>query len=113
MSVTARCQKCRLLLGPKDVGPCPRCGHQGRDIVAVINETVRIIDSIGWNVFPQYHAIQRDRIGILLLCVLPIGGYLISFLPAPHSLIFGFVYLLFSIVISPITNRPWTVNRSL
>lgn len=112
MSVTAKCQKCKLERGPKDIGPCPRCGHQGRDIVAVINETVGVFDNLGEKVFPQYHRISRDRIGFLMLFLLPFGGYLISFLPIPHSYIFGLIFVLFSIVSSPLTNRPWSVRRS-
>ena len=36
--VTATCQKCGLPRGPKDIGPCPKCGHKGRDIVAVVGK---------------------------------------------------------------------------
>lgn len=113
MSVTARCQKCKLERGPQDTGPCPRCGHQGRDIIAVINETVQVVDNLGVKAFPHYQRILRDRIGLVMLFLIPVGGYLLSFLPEPHSYIFGFIFVVFDITVSPLTNRSWSVKRSL
>ena len=34
--IEVNCQKCGTYRGPKDIGPCPTCGHQGKHVSVVI-----------------------------------------------------------------------------
>lgn len=111
MSVTAICQNCGLQRGPQDTGPCPRCGHQGRHLVAVINEVVGITDRIGTSISHNFVPGTRDRISMLAAIVTPFLGIFASFFPQPHSIIFGALIGLFSFTVSPILNRSWHRTR--
>lgn len=68
MSVTATCQNCGLERGLKDTGPCPSCGHQGRDIVANVVETITISERIVATV--ERNKTKVSVFVIILLCVL-------------------------------------------
>ncbi len=46
--VTATCKWCDTSLSPSHTGICPKCGKEGKNIVAEINETVVLRDSLNW-----------------------------------------------------------------
>ena len=112
MSVTARCQNCGLERDPQDTGSCPRCGHQGRHLVAVINEVVRITDRVGSYISPNYRPTTRDRVSVFSVFLIVIAEFFISFFPQPHSIIFGGIAGMFAVTVSPILKRSWHLNRN-
>jgi len=82
VSVTARCQNCGLERDPQDTGPCPRCGHQGRHLVAVINEVVGITDRVGSYISPNYRPTTRDRVSVFSVFLIAIAEFFVSFFPS-------------------------------
>lgn len=43
---TTTCKWCGTSLLPSHIGPCPKCGKEGKNIVVEIDETVRLKDSL-------------------------------------------------------------------
>jgi hypothetical protein len=43
--MTAICKYCGTYLSLSHTGPCPKCGKEGKNIVAEINDTVHLRDS--------------------------------------------------------------------
>ena len=99
-TVLARCSRCRFPRGPQDIGPCPRCGNVGRDLVGVVNETLEIREQRRW---AQERDFVRNHRGyhllnLLVIIVVPTLG---NFLGQSIGLILGIMISLLAYVLIP------------
>lgn len=89
---SAFCLNCREPLSETHTGPCPKCGHIGKQINLIVNEKVEIsehitIDQKGTR-REEHPKLNALLIGILI--VSPIVGYFINpVLGVISGLIFG------------------------
>ena len=64
-----RCKKCKTSLPSNHTGNCPNCGNKEKEIVAVINETLEIKESVikKRTFFENHPYIKRLNIVAILL----------------------------------------------
>lgn len=77
-NVMATCIHCELNRGPRDIGPCPRCGRTGRRINVTINEPpIRVTDRISISRTRQYYEKNPKLTGVLIAIWL--GGIIVGY----------------------------------
>src|SRR5579859_3132389 len=82
-NITAKCKWCGTPLAPSYVGPCPKCGREGKNISAEFNETISLSDSFNWELKRQYFK-RHPKIGLVVFIITfgaPFLGLIFSGIP--------------------------------
>ena len=79
-TVTAKCSHCGNPLPPNHTGPCPQCGKQRKEIVAIIQDTVHITDR--WEsvheFFYEENSLPKWLLILITLAVPPLIGLFVG-----------------------------------
>lgn len=67
--VNATCKWCGSYLSLSHTGPCPKCGKEGKNIVAEINETVVLRDSLNWKRQREFYE-KNPKIKWLIITII-------------------------------------------
>lgn len=63
-SVKAKCQHCGSELDPSHIGPCPSCGETGKEVIVIVNETVRLKAAVSRDQTTAYFEWLSIRINV-------------------------------------------------
>ncbi|RLI01199.1 hypothetical protein DRO38_05440 [Candidatus Bathyarchaeota archaeon] len=94
------CTHCGTPLSKDHAGPCPSCGKEGREIIAIINEVITISDSMRWQTRREFYE-KNPKILIAVILITVISSFLGLFLGGPVGVVIGLALGTITFFISP------------
>lgn len=94
------CTHCGTPLSKDHAGPCPSCGKEGREIIAIINEVITISDSMRWQTRREFYE-KNPKILIAVILITVISPFLGLFLGGPVGVVIGLALGTITFFISP------------
>jgi len=83
-NVRAICKWCGINLSPSHIGPCPNCGKEGKNVSVVLNENIRLKDSL--NIERRRQFLESNPKIKWLTFVLTLSSSLITLINLPTVL---------------------------
>lgn len=77
-TVTYKCEWCGESLSPSYKGPCPKCGKEGRKIITIVNEIIKIKESLKGESRREFY--EKNPIIKWLILVIGFGSPFLGFI---------------------------------
>ena len=101
VKVTVTCKWCGSPLSTTHIGPCPKCGKEGKNGTIEIEETIGVKDSLKWESRREFNE-KNPKINLLIILITfgsPLLGF---FLYGLVGVIIGFFFGVLSYWLSPL-----------
>jgi len=98
--VAATCKWCDTSLSPSHTGICPKCGKEGKNIVAEINETVVLSNSLNWKRQREFFE-ENPKIKWLIITIALVSPILGLVFSGISGFVIGLVLGLLSYLLGP------------
>jgi len=85
-----RCANCRASLPQNHVGPCPKCGKEGREISVVASESIKMSDSIRRETRREYYQ-KNPKVLAIVIAITVLAPFLGLFLVGWAGVVAGLV----------------------
>jgi len=79
-TATATCRWCGASLSPSHIGPCPKCGKEGKKLVSKMEETMKIKDAFSWERRREFFEVNRKIKWLIIAITIgsPLVGFIVS-----------------------------------